>query len=46
MNKKSTFSPKVLNPKESTIQSLLSFSKSVKAIKNESLPENILLFLN
>lgn len=46
MNKNSTFVSKSLNPKKSTIQSLLNFSKTVKSVKIESLPENTLLFLN
>jgi len=46
MDKNFTFLKKSMNPKDSTIQSILNFSKSVKSIKTESLQKNIILFLN
>ncbi|ADX68228.1 Uncharacterised protein [Weeksella virosa] len=46
MDKNFTSFKTALNPKESTIQSLLNFSKAIQPIKTESLPKNILMFLN
>ncbi len=46
MDKNFTLLKKSLNPKDSTIQLLLNFSKTIQPIKTESLPKNILMFLN